>query len=47
MIAELPPLEITSNFNVFQCLIVIPWYLGILCAPGFAGALNKMHPCRV
>ena len=33
MIMEMPPLKVHENSNIFQFLMVIPWYLGILCSP--------------
>lgn len=35
MVKELPPIMITANLNIFQVFLVIPWYLGIMCAPGY------------
>lgn len=33
MIREMPPLRLDSDSNVFQFLMVAPWYLGVLCSP--------------
>ena len=39
IISEMPPLRIESSFNVFQFLMVTPWYLGLLCAPLYSYVL--------
>jgi len=35
IIADFPPMKIPSNFNWLQILIVSPFYVGILAAPGY------------
>jgi hypothetical protein len=37
-VLDSPPLKIPSNFNAFQVLIVLPFYLGLLAAPGYLHA---------
>lgn len=35
MIWGLPPLQFSPNFNAFQVIIVVPFYLGLAAAPGW------------
>jgi hypothetical protein len=45
-ILELPPLMFSENFNILQVLIALPFYLGLLAAPGYLYVWSgcKPHP---
>lgn len=34
-VCELPPLLTTKNFNLFQVLIALPFWVGLAAAPGY------------
>lgn len=42
-ILDLPPLRHSDNLNVVQIIIVIPFYLGLLAAPGYLYAWSGHH----
>ena len=42
-VSELPPLRITENFNVFQVLIALPFWVGLAAAPGYLYAWSGQY----
>ena len=38
IVRELPPFHIADNVNIFQVLIVLPFYFGLLACPGYVYA---------
>ena len=42
-VSELPPLVIAENFNVFQVLIALPFWVGLGAAPGYLYAWSGQY----
>jgi len=43
LILELPPLMFTENFNAFQVLIALPFWIGAAAAPGYLYAWSGAY----
>jgi hypothetical protein len=42
-ILELPPLMFTENFNAFQVLVALPFWIGVAAAPGYLYAWSGAY----
>jgi hypothetical protein len=42
-VRELPPLLITKNFNLYEVLIALPFWVGLVAAPGYLYAWSGQY----